>query len=397
MHLNLHEGVPDDTFYIQQSFKDNPTYLTTRAKGKFYQGILVDSLVIYNNRGQVMEKGFFRSLYSYNGDKHPDRLDTINGYGKYGLIGFRHGKFTYYKSGKNYTNYKIDAEIEYAHGFLQGKNIRFHPDGTIHTSDTYFRDTLHGEHLIKYSDGITEEIGYYKMGKKDSLWMNFHPNGKLKDSCFFKENELHSDEKGYYENGQLHYIVPRKDGKLNGTSVYYFSDGKMKSKTNFVNDQLVGQTTSWYHNGQIELKTYYQDGKYTGEYDYYDSLGNTKYLGPGQTGVLMPDYITLKSKFVPPVFYYANSNLNIQGTTMKNKYWNMFLKAKNTIFECEIKDKKVANVSIKEDHSALSTRKKHKLLLYLQENITTYGIFYNKSTYDGTVTFEIKFSSDHSR
>lgn len=377
LHLNLRNGVPNDTFYIQQSFKENPGYLTTRAKGKFYEGILIDSMIVYNNRGQITEKGFFRGLYTYNGDTHPDKLDTVKGYGKYGMMGYRHGKFTFYESGKNYTNYKKVSEIDYVDGFKQGKKIHYHPDGTIHTSETYFRDTLHGESYENYSDGVLKMKENYNEGKRDGLCQWWYPNGKLSDSLFFK------------------------NGKLHGKVVSYYSDGKKKSIQNYVDYEWHGESWEWYHNGQLKWYSVYNMGERIGDYQYYDSLGKKQRLWPssGSVGVINGQYL-LDSKNTDFKTPTTLTTLALPQNLKKN-HQKLLRHAKFLEFECKVVDKQIVEVKITKDESGMndqnpvSEKNRKKLIGFIQQNVATHGVGFNGEYYDGTLRFKIHMNRHH--
>lgn len=219
-HMNEY-GFNEGPFRIEQSFEFNPGYRTVRAKGNLHYGVLSDSLFIYNDKAQIVEKGYFKPISD-------GKFDTISGYYHgIGLMGIREGKFVYYHSGKGYKDYKLDHTIEFKNGYKDGKEIYYYPDGLDYKLKTWRKDTLNGLYLTKFSTGDTLQKINYVNGKKDGLAISFFHNGNVRDSINFLNGVKNGIETHYYSNGQLKERVLFENGSYSFLTPTYDSLGKV--------------------------------------------------------------------------------------------------------------------------------------------------------------------------
>ena len=82
-----------------------------------------------------------------------------------------------------------------------------------------------GDHIVKYSNGITNMRGFFRFGKKHGRWASFFPSGQL------------------------------------------------QSETQFDNGIRTGKACVWYTNGKVMYEGEYKNDVKTGEWKSYDTSG----------------------------------------------------------------------------------------------------------------------------
>ena len=85
----------------------------------------------------------------------------------------------------------------------------------------------HGKYEVVYNDGRKFEIGYYKEGKKDGVWLDYWAiSNKILSKTEFKDNVYLKIEK-FHPNGNKWVFWTFKDGKEHGNIDIYDEDGEL--------------------------------------------------------------------------------------------------------------------------------------------------------------------------
>jgi antitoxin component YwqK of YwqJK toxin-antitoxin module len=188
-------------------------------------------------------------------------------------------------------------------------------------------NTRHGAYK-KFSgiDGKLLESGFYKMGKKDSLWLEFYEGGMLKSQSFYrngtktgeasyysyegellykeifryedpsdpvngnyqktdKENKilalgkirnqnLDSILTEYYEGGAIKARSSFKEGLRDGPTFVYTRDGKIWQKAEYREGKMEGEIATYYPDGKLKNQAWYKDGALNGVVREFYSNGN---------------------------------------------------------------------------------------------------------------------------
>jgi antitoxin component YwqK of YwqJK toxin-antitoxin module len=237
---------------------------TTYFKGKPYTGIAES----YFHNGQLKESQSFRK-----GEKDGD-------YEQYWLTGHLSTKGVYkankkeglwhhfFDSGElsaiqTYKDGKLDGDYEHywLTGHLRTKGVykanekegtwyHYYDNGDLSIKETYKKGNLHGNYE-KYLGGFEDyynltsspiEVGVYKDGKKDGIWVYYEDDGERIDSSkkvTYKEGVLHGDIEHYGLIG-LTMRGAYKNDRKDGVWYYYSSplDGWWKRET-YLNGKLV--------------------------------------------------------------------------------------------------------------------------------------------------------------
>ena len=90
----------------------------------------------------------------------------------------------------------------------------------------------------RYENGKLEHEISYKNGKIEGLAKEYYPNGKLKSEENYVDGQLNGKAITYYENGNIEYEENYKDGKLEGEIVFYDENGNMELKAIYKDDKV---------------------------------------------------------------------------------------------------------------------------------------------------------------
>jgi hypothetical protein len=119
-----------------------------------------------------------------------------------------------------FSNNKLEREIEYKNGKLDGKSIIYHKNGKLDRLYTYKEGIRNGfsEYYRENSDLIQK--GNFKDGKADGpwiIWLNYTEYNRI----------------------PIYVKATYKEGKRFGTSIYYTKDNNVIAKTNYDNGILI--------------------------------------------------------------------------------------------------------------------------------------------------------------
>ena len=162
-------------------------------------------------------------------------------------------------------------DAEFAKGYAENRWSYYH-DNELISYVTYKNGYLEGECGELFANGIPQEIGFYRAGKKDGIWKLFNSNGSLKLSEEYVEGDKRK-QISYYSDGSIRSEANFLSGEEHGTQKYYDKEsGRLMSEKNFENGKRVGHQMQYYPDGDyIQISNYsilgVRDGKYREIYD----------------------------------------------------------------------------------------------------------------------------------
>jgi len=124
-----------------------------------------------------------------------------------------------YPSGKVKSTYSISCG-NYINDF-----VRYFPDGSIFTKNTYVNDQRNGKYVYMAINGQQAIDGNYRNNLAEGVWHYYHYNGKLSREGNFRNGELDSVWTYYHENGKLESVGAFLDDERQGTTRYYSPEG----------------------------------------------------------------------------------------------------------------------------------------------------------------------------
>lgn len=225
---------------------------------------------------------------------------------------------------------EIDSEgnITYSGSFRNnvpvGVHRRYDKDGSV------IQAFLYQDNGIKIGEGIiTNE------GKKEGPWKYFYEDGSIRASGNFTNNLEQGTWKYFYNTGKTEQTGNYKNGKFDGLWTWYYQSGAPKREEEYYDGREEGLSTEYDTVGNIITSGSYFDGQKEGEWIYkagdYSEKG--KFIGDLKDGKWQAFYADGKLKYEgnfiqgnpdgEHVFYYPNGQLKetnyyIMGISEKN-------------------------------------------------------------------------------
>lgn len=164
---------------------------------------------------------------------------------------------------------------------------------------TYKDGLLDGLDVVYY-EGAVKEVGHWKEGKQEGLFLLYSTSGRLLDEANFKNGERHGLTRqfdpesgrlvveGSYHNGQMDGVWTQyypntgstamvqtyRDGVLDGPAQQYYEDGQIQVDMNYVNDVPTGPYKAYYSNGQLQVEGTLENGEYSDDIKLYAEDGS---------------------------------------------------------------------------------------------------------------------------
>lgn len=137
--------------------------------------------------------------------------------------------------------------------------------------------------LLYYENGQVMSDGFYKSGRKDSLWYNYAMSGELMSAENYK-NDVHEGKSVYYykegqylENKlQVRSVQYWTNDEPNGLFEEYFYNGKLKMTGTYKNGEKIGLWSEYYNTGQLMARINYKNDLQHGWTTSYDKFGKTQ-------------------------------------------------------------------------------------------------------------------------
>ena len=132
----------------------------------------------------------------------------------------------------------------------------------------------HGTYRAFYEDGPVQIEGFYKAGRKDSIWTHFDAGGRT--------TLVHTWRDGrkwdgpfllYWPNGNPSEYGTYREGQWHGVYTSYYSSGKLEIRAQFVDDELHGSYLEFYESGNRKVRGAYWKGLKDGLWVYYAESG----------------------------------------------------------------------------------------------------------------------------
>lgn len=140
-----------------------------------------------------------------------------------------------------YDNGKLEAEISFKDGKLEGDNKEYYENGNLKTEASYKNDKLEGIEKWYYKNGNLKMQTSYKNGEIDGIWKIYYENGGVKYEFPYKNGNLEGIVKTYYENGNLMTEAPVKNDKIVGMQKVYMSNGNFIMALRYQDDgKIIG-------------------------------------------------------------------------------------------------------------------------------------------------------------
>jgi len=175
----------------------------------------------------------------------------------------------YYEAGN------LRLESTYDEGVRNGAYIRYHLTG-IMAEESYFKNGIQ-DSVSRYWDNVFGTLmkeEYYKLGKKDGVWITFN---HMKDTItlFTYENDVLNGPFKKYFAGSVQ-VGDRENGKYEkfDTAKWVMEYmHELDEYGTYVNGKLDGEFKTGLFNTENHAEGFYKDGIMVGEWKYYNKYG----------------------------------------------------------------------------------------------------------------------------
>lgn len=170
----------------------------------------------------------------------------------------------------------ISSIVEYRDGRKNGASIGIDVAGFYFRKDNYVNDTLDGPSIVfAHNNGakIQSEIGY-KMGKIDGMRLIYYPDGTLQESGTYSNDKRNGVSRWYLADGSLSIEYNYKNGNMDGIQKTFYSNGNIASEVKAVNNLEEGMYTEYFEKGRVKLEGKYVHGKKEGPWKEYNEDGD---------------------------------------------------------------------------------------------------------------------------
>ncbi|MEZ5016198.1 MAG: TonB family protein [Flavipsychrobacter sp.] len=201
------------TFKIAQAYKADTFFFDKRWRSVAPDAIDLEYYRVVRNKKNSNEPFVVRDYYR-SGDLQMSGtyyVGDLNLLDKPEANIFRSGFFTYY-----YRGGRKKREGLFSYGQKDGTWVSYYDDDA----------------------GSVEDVMFYKLGKRDSIWKFYNEVGALVRTESYKNNKKHGVWKDYYKNGELMMEEEYENGLLVGDLKRYYDDGTLSTHLVYKNGNL---------------------------------------------------------------------------------------------------------------------------------------------------------------
>ncbi len=152
------------------------------------------------------------------------------------FVGQQHGKSIFFTKNGDTTLYE-----NYNNGLLHGLQKTYHPylKSKIQKEVNYTNGFLDGSYKSFNEKGIVIQDLNYKMGKKDGEFKYFYDDGTLLRTEHWKLDVKEGEFKTFYYGGFVQDHETYKKGRKEGVAEEFYADKKLKHKTIFKKGEII--------------------------------------------------------------------------------------------------------------------------------------------------------------
>jgi len=221
----------------------------------FFTNGLVDSCLVYSEKGEVMSKG--------NVDKESLRVGVwvdyfpgtrkIKSKGAY-VLSQKVGSWTFF-----FRNGKIEQKGSYSKNRLSGNWEWFNVEGNLLKSEEYLGGLRDGFYYELSTTADTIASGYFSTGLREGTW-------KIKDGELTEVGNFVNDTKdgiwvSYFPNGKVYFKGNFNQGIADGKHTFYYSSGKTQEEQFFSSGYPVNTWRKYEEDGFLKISLQYKAGE----------------------------------------------------------------------------------------------------------------------------------------
>jgi hypothetical protein len=119
---------------------------------------------------------------------------------------------------------------------------------------------LHGRQLEWHPNGTLWLAGNYEHGARVGTWQEWHRNGLTRFIGHYESDHLVGHEQWWYANGQLEWEVDRVGGKREGYESWWYPNGALRRTGMYKKGDRDGAFTFYNETGDVLFRSTYVNG-----------------------------------------------------------------------------------------------------------------------------------------
>ena len=136
---------------------------------------------------------------------------------------------------------KIEAEIPWVNGTMNGMKKTFHASGAKAGETTYENGKITGEARSYTEKGAVLRVVRFAAGERDGEMVDYWPDreGKVDRSVPYKKGAVHGMSKAFYADGKPKWEKPFRDNKQHGVEKQFAPDGTVERERFWIDGDTV--------------------------------------------------------------------------------------------------------------------------------------------------------------
>ncbi|WP_420582668.1 toxin-antitoxin system YwqK family antitoxin [Reichenbachiella sp.] len=183
-----------------------------------------------------------------------------------------------------YFDQSVSEAILLREGKKEGPYNSFDNFGSLISSANFENDVLHGAYFEYYDNALVALSGYYKEGKKDSIWIERSSLGNKNYEKFYEDGLPVGTWTYYYSNGRIKRTETYQFGLLNGKVEEYHYNRKKTLEANYINGVRNGKYREYFKDGSLSVEGQYQSDLKSGTWVSMTPQGIMFSIGQYQAG-----------------------------------------------------------------------------------------------------------------
>lgn len=194
------------------------------------------------------------------------------------------------KTEKRYSeDGKLQAELHYRNGQLDGVNTWYYPSGIKQLEAGYKLNKLHGKSTRWHENGRLQSESWYTDNRLDSVMKTYSVDGRLVGIENYENDTLNGPFEKWYENGNMLLQGQYAKGMMDGAWLFFYADGTIAARANF--DKGAGIQKAYYPDGPLSMVIRYKNNLKQGAEEYYTPQGEIYQLNTYEQGQLVKEEV----------------------------------------------------------------------------------------------------------
>ncbi len=139
---------------------------------------------------------------------------------------------------------RLEVEIPWSEGVIQGVRRSYHPDGSVQTETPFVDGVIEGESRTFDAEGRVLRIAPFQAGRRHGTSIDFwaeSEEGQVQRKIPYQEGLVHGEAKAFYLDGTPQWVRPFRENRLHGVERHFDGEGVETRVIYWLNDERVSR------------------------------------------------------------------------------------------------------------------------------------------------------------